>query len=65
VCPGGTFCYDRGLTAPSNNNCSPGYYCPAGSDDGYAEECPAGYYCPSGVAAPIICPAGKFNPNEV
>lgn len=45
--------------------CEIGYYCPEGSDDAFAEECPSGYMCPYGSEAPVICPMGTYQANEV
>lgn len=63
-CTAGKECIHRGLTAPGDP-CEGGYYCPAGSDEKYAEGCPAGHYCPAGSAAATVCPIGTYQPNEL
>ena len=49
-----------GLTGP-NGQCSPGYYCDAGSNSSTANICPKGYYCPLATVNPLPCPIGYFS----
>ena len=43
--------------------CTPGYYCPGGSERGDDVECPVGSYCEGAASVPIACPAGTYNPS--
>ena len=68
VCTVGHFC-DQDATSfsvmMSSKVCPAGLYCPAGLNKvpEYANEaCPVGHYCVAGVAAPVACPAGRWNP---
>ena len=45
--------------------CEAGYYCSSGSSEQTQEECPQGSYCPFGSIAPIPCPAGTYQSDEV
>lgn len=57
-CPAGTFGSDLMLTSPTcSGDCSPGFYCPAGSLNPI--QCPIGYYCPDGIMKEP-CPAGSY-----
>jgi hypothetical protein len=91
VCDAGKKCLSRGLTAPSTtcpagyhctqdpfelNDCTPGNYCPAGSDDetkcgtgqyqqyklqSSCDACPQGFYCSQlDTSRKTICPSGSF-----
>ena len=61
ICDAGRFCDVPGLVAPSGP-CSPGYYCPAGSNTSTPSQfiCPRGLVCPAGSAEPLQCSAGTF-----
>lgn len=51
--------------SPTEQRCSPGYYCPAGptaSTPIVPVECPAGFYCPRGTCTPIPCNCGNKCP---
>ena len=76
LCPVGFFCPNPATIAPCDagyfgstggqntstcsGNCTPGYFCPAGSKNSTAAICPTGSYCPLGSGAPILCPIGTF-----
>ncbi|EKX44318.1 hypothetical protein GUITHDRAFT_72334, partial [Guillardia theta CCMP2712] len=62
-CLPGRFCDQPGLIEP-NGVCSAGYYCPVGSSSATPLNfsCLEGGYCPEGVAYPIACPPGTYNP---
>ena len=51
LCPPGFYGND-----PERKNCTQcpeGYFCPAGTKDGYENPCPVGYYCPAGSFEPV------------
>jgi hypothetical protein len=62
LCPGGTFGPRIRETNPQcAGECSPGFYCPAGSIHTEQVQCPdAASYCPRGSAAPIPVTIGYY-----
>ena len=65
-CSGGQNCLDSGLSAPSGL-CDAGYYCPHDVATVYpnpqAYPCLAGHRCLEGIADPIPCEPGTYQPN--
>jgi hypothetical protein len=75
ACPGGQYCSDSGLTAPTGA-CSAGYWCSVGSahanasacdsrelacSSGCGGICPKGTYCPRGSGQPTPCPQVRLS----
>eukprot|EP00762_Andalucia_godoyi_P006917 ANDGO_08315.mRNA.1 Reticulocyte-binding protein 2 homolog a len=62
-CTPGMYCASSGLREPTGF-CSAGYYCTGGSNSSTPSSavCPPGAYCPTGSSAPLVCPAGTYNP---
>ena len=54
LCDAGYYCSAGGNTA-TQNLCTPGNYCPAGT--GTPLICTIGSYCPAGSGSPVACPA--------
>jgi len=70
-CPVGRYCDVTGISDPSNNKCTAGYYCtgkattktPTSSLDG-GKLCTAGFYCPEGTTVEVPCAKGSYEPRE-
>ncbi|XP_077105722.1 uncharacterized protein LOC143764221 isoform X2 [Ranitomeya variabilis] len=61
ICPPGMFCDGQGRTSPTGN-CTPGYYCTAGSSSPVQHEVSQGHHSIEGAYRPAPCPPGTFQP---
>ncbi|OAF66035.1 hypothetical protein A3Q56_06248, partial [Intoshia linei] len=78
-CPPGTYSNSRGLKSSAQcQKCPMGKYCAGTKNIAYTGDCSQGFYCPPGQSSPsnvnyecpaggslkpILCPAGKYQPN--
>ncbi|GBG24881.1 Sushi, von Willebrand factor type A, EGF and pentraxin domain-containing protein 1 [Hondaea fermentalgiana] len=65
-CEPGSYCGERGLTAPSGP-CAAGYYCNGTSSVSSQTPdliCPTGFRCPAGTSHPIRCDEGTYAPDK-
>lgn len=69
TCPGGKYCGQEGLSAPSGD-CHGGYVCILGAtsatptDGTTGKICDAGGYCPVGSNSTTLCLPGSYNPTQ-
>eukprot|EP00826_Nyctotherus_ovalis_P010889 TRINITY_DN12843_c0_g4_i2.p2 TRINITY_DN12843_c0_g4~~TRINITY_DN12843_c0_g4_i2.p2 ORF type:complete len:472 (-),score=67.33 TRINITY_DN12843_c0_g4_i2:40-1455(-) len=61
-CTPGKYCL--GGESIVSGDCNPGYYCTGDSSTPRQHECFAGAYCLAGSSYPVLCPIGKYNPDE-
>jgi hypothetical protein len=70
MCDVGRYCPGKATSKADMNQlfvCPATLYCPSGTSripNTESDGCRVGYYCPEGVAAPMPCPAGTFNPHR-
>lgn len=59
-CIGGFVCTTNTTTLGQDSLCSPGNFCPTGTNDPRENICPIGHSCPRGSSEPQPCPIGTY-----